>query len=202
MVSRRRSRGCRRRVKWCAGVPWWILWAALSKQRLSSSALFTGAEARSPRRVFRVAAPSWASRRFALSQRFCLWSAEVKLRGTAPAASQRCCESSGGLERRNTKWSFLSKVELVQQPPFWPCLNAANAYRRGDSVLETASAHSYRLARRDPALRRGFKGSQVRLNLSPFQPPHAAEAHLDKPSSPQRLQAAIDPAHSRKTART
>ena len=87
------------------------------------------------------------------------------------------------------------------QPPFWPCLNAANAYRRGDSVLETASAHSYRLARRDPALRRGFKGSQVRLNLSPFQPPNAAEAHLDKPRAPQRLQTARAPGLIEETAR-
>ena len=117
--------------------------AALSKQRLSSSALFTGAEARSPRRVFRLAAPSWASRRFALSVALRFGSAEVKLRGCRAGGVSEVMRTFRRSGEAHCEMVISQQCRACAQPPFCVRINAAQAYRQSNPELAAASAHSY-----------------------------------------------------------
>ena len=140
------------------------------------------------------------SRRFALVQRLGI-SLAAPLRGVAPAASQRCCESlevwRGVL--RNCHFSAMSSL--------CTSLHFGRAYtqrrhigRAIQSWQRLQHIHIF-VASRESVLRRRFKCSQVRLNLNPFQPPQSAEAHPDKPSATQRLQTARAPGLIEETAR-
>ena len=113
---------CRALVGWHAGFCGGCPPAYCSASQ--SSALFTGAEVQSPRRVFRVAAPSWASRRFALCVALRFGSAEVKSRGAAPAAwgsPARLREAWTGLIRHSGLSHLRVREKLGCGWHFRPC---------------------------------------------------------------------------------